>query len=60
MSSTEMVAPDVSSGVAGTHEGAMNFMSMGSLSAQPMQNSMPAMPVTFAISCRSVTTVRVP
>ena len=55
-----ILAPDVSSVLAGTHEGAISNISSGSFSAQRMTKLMPSKPQTLAISCRSVTRARVP
>ncbi|OQC23110.1 MAG: hypothetical protein BWX71_02169 [Deltaproteobacteria bacterium ADurb.Bin072] len=55
-----MRAPEVSKGVAGTHDGAANENLKGLVRAFAIMYSMPAMPSTLAISCGSHTAATVP
>ncbi len=60
VSFAEMVAPDVSIFVDGTHEGAMTSTSNCTASLALSMYLTPSVPSTLAISCGSATTVVVP
>ena len=59
-SSAVSEAPEVSNGVAGTHDGNMKRMSTAASLASCSMNRMPSSPHTLAISCGSATMVVVP